>query len=135
MGALTHEEFFAKLSELILSGKDDKLFEIFLTQKRFSYGAEIPKPTEEYPFPETSPEKPLPILIHATDGKFKEDRPQRVKLSTVVQPDELDGFYSRYAEVCKGSMAALKPRDRKTRKQKARKKKGGAGQTTMSAIP
>ena len=74
-------------------------------------------------------------MIHATDGKFGEERPQRIKLATLVQPDELDSFYSRYAEVCKASMTALKPRDRKTRKAKARKKKGGAGQTSMTAIP
>ncbi|KAK4216368.1 signal recognition particle 14kD protein-domain-containing protein [Rhypophila decipiens] len=135
MTPLTHEEFFAKLGELILSGKNDPLFEIFLTQKRYTYGSELPKPSEENPFPETSLEKPLPILIHATDGLFKEERPQRTKLSTLVQPDQLDGFYSRYAEVCKGSMAALKPRDRRTKKAKARKKKGGAGQTSMTAIP
>ncbi|KAL2163697.1 hypothetical protein VTH06DRAFT_5755 [Thermothelomyces fergusii] len=48
----------------------------------------------------------------------------KVKLSTVVQPDELEGFYSRYAEVCKAGMAALKPRDRTKRKAKAKKRKG-----------
>jgi len=101
-----------------------------------TYGTDQPTPTEENPFPDTAtPEKPLPILIHATDGKFGEERPQRIKLATLVQPDELDSFYSRYAEVCKASMTGLKPRDRKTRKAKARKKKGGAGQTSMTAIP
>jgi signal recognition particle subunit SRP14 len=44
----------------------------------------------------------------------------------VVQPDELDAFYARYAEVCKAGMAALKPRDRTKRKAKAKKRKGGA---------
>jgi signal recognition particle subunit SRP14 len=49
-----------------------------------------------------------------------------VKLSTVVQPGEIEAFYARYAEVCKAGMSALKPRDRTKRKAKARKKKGGA---------
>jgi signal recognition particle subunit SRP14 len=70
----------------------------------------------------------LPILIHATNGKSKEKRAEKVKLSTLVEPDELDVFFGRYAEVCKAGMAALKPRDRTKRKAKARKKKGGAGQ-------
>jgi len=46
----------------------------------------------------------------------------KTKLSTVVQPDELAGFFTKYAEVCKESMArGLKKRDRKKR-TKAKKK-------------
>lgn len=41
----------------------------------------------------------------------------------MVQPDELDGFYARYAEVCKAGMTALKKRDRSKRK-KVKKGKG-----------
>jgi signal recognition particle subunit SRP14 len=46
----------------------------------------------------------------------------------VVQAEDLDTFYARYAEICKTGMAALKPRDRSRKKEKAkaRKKKGGA---------
>jgi signal recognition particle subunit SRP14 len=44
----------------------------------------------------------------------------------VVEPDALEGFYARYAEVCKAGMTALKPRDRTKRKAKAKKRKGGA---------
>jgi len=44
----------------------------------------------------------------------------------VVEPDALDGFYTRYAEVCKSGMHALKKRDRSGRKKaKAKKRKGG----------
>ncbi len=49
-----------------------------------------------------------------------------MKLATVVQPDELEGFYARYAEVCRAGMAALKPRDRTKRKAKAKKRKVAA---------
>lgn len=49
-----------------------------------------------------------------------------VKLSTIVQPDDLEAFFSRYAEVCKASMLSLRKRDRKKRKaDKGKKKKGG----------
>lgn len=81
---------------------------------------------EENPLADLHPVQPLPILIRATNGKGKGDRAAKVKLSTVVQPDELEGFYSRYAEVCKAGMAALKPRDRTKRKAKAKKRKGMA---------
>lgn len=41
--------------------------------------------------------------------------------------DGLDGFYSRYAEVCKKGMEGLRKRDRKGRKRrdKGKGKKGG----------
>jgi len=66
----------------------------------------------------------LPILIRATNAKGKEDRKakQKIKLSTVVEPDALPAFFERYAEVCKAGMGSLKPRDRSKRKGKARKK-------------
>jgi signal recognition particle subunit SRP14 len=43
-----------------------------------------------------------------------------------VQPKDIGAFYTRYAEVCKLGMVALKKRDRKAKKQK--KKKGGKGE-------
>jgi len=62
---------------------------------------------------------------------------KKVKLSTIVQPADLDAFYARYADVCKAGMTLLKPRDRRKNKLKTKKKSkaGGAGQTAMSAIP
>ena len=46
-----------------------------------------------------------------------------MKLSTVVQPDELEAFFTRYAEVWKAGMSGLKKRDRSGRKAKAKKTK------------
>ena len=46
-----------------------------------------------------------------------------MKLSTVVKPDELEGFYARYADVCKAGMQALKKRDRSKRKKTKKGKK------------
>jgi len=92
-----------------------------------SYTPSAPSPSSAAdPLADLHPAHPLPILIRATNGKGKEDRAAKIKLATVVQPDELDGFYARYAEVCKSGMAALKPRDRTKRKAKAKKRKGGA---------
>lgn len=65
----------------------------------------------------------MPIIVRASDGQAKKDRARKVKLVTVVQPDQLEGFYTRYADVCKAGMTALKPRDRSKKKAKAKKKK------------
>ena len=46
-----------------------------------------------------------------------------MRLSTVVEADELEGFFTRYAEVWKGGMTGLKKRDRSGRKAKAKKTK------------
>jgi signal recognition particle subunit SRP14 len=73
------------------------------------------------------PSAPLPILVRATDGNSQsKDRVKsdKIKLSTVVQPDDLETFFTRYADVCKQGMQALKKRDRsKRKKQKQAKKK------------
>ncbi|KAL9603708.1 MAG: hypothetical protein Q9219_001027 [cf. Caloplaca sp. 3 TL-2023] len=91
---------------------------------------EIPSATSvDVPFPDLAPSSPLPILIRASNGKSKDHRKDKVKLSTVVQPNELEGFFTKYAEVMKAGTPALKKRDRSGRKKaKAKKKlKGSAG--------
>lgn len=77
------------------------------------------------------PPKPLPLIIRATDGKSQtKDRVQnkdKLKLSTIVQPDDVDAFFARYAEVCKAGMQSLRKRDRSKRKKDKGKKNKGAG--------
>lgn len=124
---LSHDEFFGKLTDLFTSKKGSDHGTIYLVQKRLSYNQDIPKPTAGNSMPDLNPPQPLPVLIRATNGKSKEKRAKKVKLSTVVNPDDLDAFYVRYADACKAGMTALKPRDRSKKKAKARKKKTGAG--------
>ena len=67
--------------------------------------------------------------MRATNGKMKEDKADKVKLSTVVMPDRLEGFYARYAEIWKAGMGGLRKRDRSGRKKKkAGKRKVGDGE-------
>lgn len=75
--------------------------------------------------PASSPSQDFPVLIRATNGKSGDDRKagKKVKLSTVVDSGALDTFYTRYADICKAGMVALKPRDRSKRKTKGKKKK------------
>ncbi|KAL2130183.1 hypothetical protein VTI74DRAFT_6795 [Chaetomium olivicolor] len=139
MGHLTNDEFFTKLTDLFHTRKSQDHGAIYLTQKRLTYPAEEPSPTSPQPLASTSldlsnipPSKPLPLIIRATNGKSKARRAAKVKLSTVVQPEALDEFYARYAEVCRAGMGALKPRDRTKRKAKAKKRKGGAASAPAS---
>jgi signal recognition particle subunit SRP14 len=80
------------------------------------------------------PPNPMPIIVRATDGKSKKGRNSKekvdkIKISTIVQPDDLEKFYVRYGEICKGGMTALKKRDRsKRKKDKAKKKKANEGE-------
>ena len=59
--------------------------------------------------------------------KQKQKQPKQ-KLSTVVDQGDLEAFYARYAEVCKGGMTGLKKRDRK----KLKAKKGGGAKVAKS---
>jgi signal recognition particle subunit SRP14 len=92
-------------------------------------GSETTAPDATIIQPERVSSNSIPILIRATDGKSKKQRDEKIKLSTIVQPDALEGFFIRYAEVCKLGMSGLKKRNRSKakEKQKAKKKKLGAG--------
>ncbi|KAF9869250.1 signal recognition particle 14kD protein [Colletotrichum karsti] len=129
---LSHDEFFGKLGELFEQRKSKGRGSIFLVQKRLTYGQDVPEPTATEPFPDLHPARPLPIIVRATNGKSKKNRDSKIKLSTVVEVETLDTFYARYADICKGGMVALKPRDRSKKKAKARKKKGGPATATAS---
>jgi signal recognition particle subunit SRP14 len=77
-------------------------------------------------FDDLRPSSPLPVLIRATNGKSKEKKNEKIKLSTIVQPDALEAFYLRYADICKSGMQGLKKRDRSGRKKtKSKKRKVG----------
>ena len=92
-----------------------------------------PAKVADDPLWDLNPPNPLPIIIRATDGETtksdkKTKNPDKAKLSTIVQPGDLDGFFARYADVCKSSMTSLRKRDRsKRKKDKGKKRKGAAG--------
>ncbi|KAL8774948.1 MAG: hypothetical protein Q9209_000427 [Squamulea sp. 1 TL-2023] len=143
---LSIEDFFTRLSSLFQSRRNSTHGSVFLTQKRRETLSRIPpnlieppvspkttptsSPTKAgVPFPDLVLSSPLPVLIRASNGKSKENRKDKIKLSTIVQPEDLDGFFTKYAEIMKGGTAALKKRDRSGRKKatKAKKKGKGAG--------
>ncbi|SPO01322.1 uncharacterized protein DNG_03998 [Cephalotrichum gorgonifer] len=130
---LSHDEFFGKLTDLFAARKGSDHGSIFLVQKRLSYGQDIPSASVSDPMPDLGSPHPLPVIIRATNGKSKNNRDKKIKLSTVVNPADLDVFYLRYADVCKGGMAALKPRDRSKKKAKAKKRKVGTAAAAGNA--
>jgi signal recognition particle subunit SRP14 len=131
---LSPADFLTRLSSLFASTHAANTGSVFLTQKPlFSSSPAEPSPTS----PDTPP-KPPQILIRATDGKSPPPKSQRsgvakgkkaaksgavgkVKFSTVVEQDELEGFFVKYAEVCKGGMSGLRKRERKKRAKKGKK--------------
>ncbi|KAK4998802.1 hypothetical protein LTR66_002030 [Elasticomyces elasticus] len=128
---LSSDEFFDRLSVLLEAGQQKSHGSIYLTQKRLSYELDAASSLStdkvaDDPTWDLHPPQPMPVIIRATDGKDKKRRAEKVRFSTVVQPDQLAAFYARYAEVCKGGMQALKKRDRsKRKKDKAKKRKLG----------
>jgi Signal recognition particle 14kD protein len=62
---------------------------------------------------------PYSLLFRATDGKT--DKSKRVKISTVVDPQSLEQFWSLYTECVKTGMSGLRKKEKK--KQKKEKKK------------
>ncbi|KAF7195054.1 Signal recognition particle subunit srp14 [Pseudocercospora fuligena] len=132
---LSNDEFFVQLTSLIEKTQQKGHGSVFLTQKRLTFdtSASSPPPGQKAaddPLWDLNPPNPLPIIIRATDGKSQsKDRVKnkvKIKLSTLVQPDDLDSFFARYAEVCKAGMQSLKKRDRKKAKSKKKGKKAGA---------
>lgn len=95
--------------------------------------APTPEKVADNPLWDLHPPHPLPLIVRATDGKstkkdMKTKNKDKIKLSTIVQPDGIDAFFARYAEVCKAGLQSLKKRDRSKRKKDKGKKKKGVGE-------
>ncbi|KAF2012058.1 signal recognition particle, SRP9/SRP14 subunit [Aaosphaeria arxii CBS 175.79] len=137
---LTNDEFFAQLASLFEHNRKTGHGTVYLTQKRLAYGTDASAEAKaEDPLWDAHPEQPLPILIRASNNKSSKrkgagrpgserDNATKTKTSTVVQPDQLEAFYVRYAEACRAGMSGLKKRDRTKKKKDKKKKKGAAGE-------
>ena len=133
-------QFFAKLTTLFNANRENGHGSVYLSQKRIIHGtdADIPSPSKiiDDPLWDTHPKHPLPVIVRASNSKSdksnkagidREDKP-KLKVSTIVQPEDLDAFYVKYAEACKAGMTSLKKRDRSKRKKDKKKKKAGEGE-------
>lgn len=130
-------QFLARLNELFSRRLGENHGSIYLVQKRRACGSIQHTSTiysrlavsfgratsDDPPMADLKPASPLPILIRATNGKSKRSKSDKIKLSTVVQPEDLEGFFVRYADCCKAGMQGLRKRDRKAKKKDKGKKK------------
>ncbi|KAJ9611267.1 hypothetical protein H2200_004450 [Cladophialophora chaetospira] len=137
---LNNDDFLTRLTSLLTSTHAQSHGSIYLTQKP------LPPSTDASTTSQSAPQ----ILIRATNGvgKPKKSSPStskaskskstttsttastkpKIKFATVVDVAELEGFYARYAEVCKKGMEGLRKRDKKKAKERAKaKKKGKSG--------
>lgn len=129
---LMYPQFFTRLTDLFEFSAKKGHGSVYLTQKRLTHDTlpSHPATAESDPLWDTyHPETPVPVIVRAQNNKSTKregtDRENRnkVKISTVVQPGDIDAFYTRYAEACKAGMGALKKRDRKKGKKAKGKKK------------
>ncbi|OAX80710.1 hypothetical protein ACJ72_04949 [Emergomyces africanus] len=119
---LSNDEFFTALKTLLATQSTKARGSVFLTQKRLPTASSSSEDPTSTTSSGTLLPAPAPVLVRATNGKHKD---AKSKVSTVVQPDDIEGFFVRYAEVCKMGMVGMKKRDRSGRKKG--KGKGGKG--------
>ncbi|RKF63177.1 putative signal recognition particle 14kd protein [Erysiphe neolycopersici] len=118
-------KFFIRLSSLFDAYRDKTHGSIYLTQKRLNYNVNE-EPSDKSMMPslnDPKPSKPLPILIRASDGRSGRLASKKIKLSTVVEANNLEGFFARYMEICKLGASKMKKRDRSKAKEKLKAKK------------
>lgn len=122
MGRLNNSDFLQKVNDELSSnaGKSS----VYLTQKRLSLTLEPPTAENindlssnvvQHPNDFPTNTQTYPVLIRFTSGDKKS------KLSTVVEPADLDKFWTEYAQILKNGFVGLKKKEKKTRKSKVSK--------------
>lgn len=123
MGRLNNAEFISKVESLLASNEGKS--SVYFTQKRLATPLEketidlvkdlssnVVEHTPAYP---TNTQN-YPVLIRATLGK------KESKISTVVEPANLDTFWLEYAQALKAGFVGLKKKEKKkTKKSKVSK--------------
>lgn len=121
---LANDDFLISLTTLLQATTTSNHGSIFLTQKPL-------------------PSNPSSVLLRATNGYSttkanskpglnltdaqKHSVKPKIKIATVVDAADLEGFYARYAEVCKRGMEGLRKRDKRKGREKAKAKKKKVG--------
>ncbi|PHH83465.1 hypothetical protein CDD83_2982 [Cordyceps sp. RAO-2017] len=78
----SQDEFFEKLHRLFDSRNGSDHGAIYLTQKRLTYDqAGAPRKVDST-YADTSHERPMPVIVRASNGKSKRARSEKIKLST-----------------------------------------------------
>lgn len=127
MGRLDNSEFLKKVSDIL--GKNDGKSSVYLTQKRLIPALDIDDAGKgnvindllsnvnhiDTEFENTST---YPILIRVSlNGKDIKDKKDKIKLSTVVETERLDQFWTEYVQVIKTGFVGLKKKEKKKSKK------------------
>lgn len=123
-------QFFKEVTNLLT--KSGGKSSIYLTQKRLSYNvdaeiegtaplSDLSKGVDPVLHASTPDVKKYPILIRVTDGN--KDKSAKIKLSTVVEPENLDAFWNEYTNVLKTGFVGLKKKAKSKKKAKKASKK------------
>lgn len=135
---LSSSDFLSALTTLFTTTAARPTGSVFLTQKPlFPNSTTSPDSPSDTLSPAPAPQ----ILIRATDGlrnktgdvkspsskvtKKQDQHKNRTKISTIIEQDEVEEFFGKFAEVCKVGMGGLRKRDRRKGKKGKGGKKGG----------
>ncbi|KAI5481624.1 signal recognition particle, SRP14 subunit [Pseudohyphozyma bogoriensis] len=139
---LSNSEFLTQLSNLFASRQAKG--SVFITQKRLTYQAPTAEGDAEMAEAEGSgaghaegeadeDEREWPCLIRATDGQSKSTT--KIKISTIVQPQDYTTFSTAYGNLLKASMSSLrKKRKAKGAAKSKAKAKDAAGKATQHTL-
>lgn len=126
---LSYLQFFKQVTNLL--AKKEGKSSLYITQKRLSYDIENsitdPEPYSDLGkdvkpiLHENTPDlKKYCILIRVTDGN--KDKLLKTKLSTIVEPEKLDQFWTEYTNVLKTGFVGLKKKTKSKKKAKKNSK-------------
>lgn len=118
MGRLNTAEFIERVRKELT--ENDGSLSVYLTQKRLTSALEVP-PTDavadlasnvvDHPTKYQTNNQAYPVLLRFTTGD------KLNKISTVVNADELDAFWTEYIQVLKGGFVNLKKKEKKKQKK------------------
>lgn len=118
MGRLNNSDFLSKVNDE-LSANEGKS-SVYFTQKRLSLTLEpatsdnindLSSNVVNHPSTFVSNTQTYPVLIRFTRGDKKS------KISTVVEPANLDKFWNEYAQILKNGFVGLKKKEKKKSKK------------------
>ncbi|KAI5955282.1 hypothetical protein KGF54_001843 [Candida jiufengensis] len=130
MTRVDNSEFLKQLNEIVT--KNNGKSSVYLTQKRLSNKDEIKEsksstqikdlPTNvieqtDKDIIENTETYPILIRISMNSENNKDSKNKKLKLSTVIENDQINQFWSQYIQVLKNGFVGLKKKDKKKSKK------------------
>lgn len=131
MGRLNNSQFLTNLSEILASNNGES--SVYVTQKRLASALPVDASdskindlssnvNDDNKFEQNTETYPILIRISMNSEKSKASTlsKPKTKLSTVVETNNLDKFWTDYAQVIKNGFVGLKKKDKKKNKKAGR---------------